>query len=115
MKNSYSLLLFLLSCIPFGSFASTTWKLQNVEYRVDTLSHVVIGPGTTQTTLMLEGPVKLRVFYTTTDMTNPNVNLKLIMGKIDSKIPEGPVAEKWTNYRTCRHPIMIRKTSILLV
>ena len=68
MKNSYSLLLFLLSCIPFGSFASTTWKLQNVEYRVDTLSHVVIGPGTTQTTLMLEGPVKLRVFYTTTDM-----------------------------------------------
>ena len=54
MKNSYSLLLFLLSCIPFGSFASTTWKLQNVEYRVDTLSHVVIGPGTTQTTLMLE-------------------------------------------------------------
>ena len=45
MKNSYSLLLFLLSCIPFGSFASTTWKLQNVEYRVDTLSHVVIGPG----------------------------------------------------------------------
>ena len=48
MKNSYSLLLFLLSCIPFGSFASTTWKLQNVEYRVDTLSHVVIGPGTTE-------------------------------------------------------------------
>ncbi|MCS2407552.1 hypothetical protein NXY31_26700 [Bacteroides salyersiae] len=31
--------------------------------------------------MMLEGPVKLRVFYTTTDMTNPNVNLKLIMGK----------------------------------
>ncbi|MCS2956221.1 hypothetical protein NXX53_01635 [Bacteroides salyersiae] len=58
MKNSYSLLLFLLSCIPFGSFASTTRKLQNIEYRVDTLSHVVIGPGTTQTTLMLEGPVK---------------------------------------------------------
>lgn len=81
MKKGYSLLLLLLSCIPLGSFASTTWRLQNVEYRVDTLSHVVIGPGTTQTTLMLEGPVKLRVFYTTTDMTNPNVNLKLIMGK----------------------------------
>ena len=81
MKNSYSLLLLLLSCIPSGSFASTTWKLQNVEYRVDTLTHVAIGPGTTQTTLMLEGPVKLRVFYTSTDMTDPNVNLKLIMGK----------------------------------
>ncbi len=81
MKNRYSLLLLLLSCIPLSSFASGTWKLQNVEYRVDTLSHIVIGPGTTQTTLALEGPVKLRVFYTTTDLTNPNVNLKLIMGK----------------------------------
>lgn len=81
MKNRYSLLLLLVSCFAFRSFASDTWKLQNVEYRVDTLSHVVIGPGTTQTTLLLEGPVKLRVFYTTTDMTDPNVNLKLIMGK----------------------------------
>lgn len=81
MINRYSLLLLLGSCLAFNSFASGTWKLQNVEYRVDTLSHVVIGPGTTQTTLMLEGPVKLRVFYTTTDLTDPNVNLKLIMGK----------------------------------
>ena len=81
MKNRYTLPLFLLSCLTFSSFASNTWKLQNVEYRVDTLSHIVIGPGTTQTILALEGPVKLRVFYTTTDMTNPNVNLKLIMGK----------------------------------
>ena len=23
------------------------------------------------------------------------------MTKIDSKIPEGPVAEKWTNYKAC--------------
>lgn len=81
MINRCSFILLLLSCIPFNSFASTIWKLQNVEYKVDTLSHVVIGPGTTQTTLALEGPVKLRVFYTTTDMTVPNVNLKLIMGK----------------------------------
>ena len=60
MKNRYSLPLFLLSCLTFSSFASNTWKLQNVEYRVDTLSHIVIGPGTTQTILALEGPVKLR-------------------------------------------------------
>ena len=43
MKNRYSLPLFLLSCLTFSSFASNTWKLQNVEYRVDTLSHIVIG------------------------------------------------------------------------
>ncbi|WP_353332256.1 phosphodiester glycosidase family protein [Bacteroides sedimenti] len=81
MINRCSFILLLLSCISSNSFSSVIWKLQNVEYKVDTLSHVVIGPGTTQTTLALEGPVKLRVFYTTTDMTVPNVNLKLIMGK----------------------------------
>lgn len=82
MKNRYFIILFLLSCITFNSFAQkTTWNLQGVEYSVDTLSHAVIGPGTTQTALALDGPVKLRVFYTTTDMANPNVSLKMIMGK----------------------------------
>lgn len=81
MKSKYSLTLLTVSCIIFSSFATTTWKLQNVEYSVDTLSHVLIGPGTTQTSLSLNGPVKLRVFYTTTDLTDPNVNIKVIMAK----------------------------------
>lgn len=81
MRNRCIFILLLLSCISSSSFASIIWKLQGVEYKVDTLSHVVIGPGATQTTLALVGPVNLRVFYMTTDMTDPNVNLKLIMGK----------------------------------
>ncbi|MEG2401922.1 MAG: phosphodiester glycosidase family protein [Muribaculaceae bacterium] len=98
MKNKYFLILLFLSCTAFYSFAikATTWDLQGIEYNVDTLSHAVIGPGTTSTALALTGPVKLRVFYTTTDMTNPNVNLKMIMGKdnliSNVKVPDMPAS-----------------------
>ncbi|MCK9311209.1 MAG: phosphodiester glycosidase family protein [Bacteroidales bacterium] len=81
MKNRCLFILLLLSCISFNTFGSIIWKLQDVEYKVDTFSYRVIGPGTTQTSLALQGPVNLRVFYMTVDMTDPNVNLKLIMGK----------------------------------
>lgn len=81
MTSRSHLLLLFLTCLTFNSSASTIWKLQNIEYHVDTLSCVMIGPGTTLTSLALEGPVKLRIFYTIADMSNPNVNLKLIMGK----------------------------------
>ena len=53
--------------------ANTTWTLQSKEYQVDTLYHATIGPGTTQTSLQLFGPSNLRVYYTVTDLTNPNV------------------------------------------
>ena len=74
-------LLIILSVVGANASAFTTWNLQGISYSVDTLSHVVIGPGTTQTTLALSGAVNLRVFYTTTDLTNPNVDLKIVMGK----------------------------------
>lgn len=54
-----------------------TWK----EYRVDTLYHAYIGPGTTQTSIKLAGPVNLRVFYTTTDLKNENVDVRAIKHK----------------------------------
>ena len=34
------------------------------------------------------------------------------MTKIDSKIPEGPVAEKWTNYKA--HTLSLRKAVSML-
>ena len=40
-------------------FASGTWILHGKEYRVDTLYHAYIGPGTTQTSIKLAGPVNL--------------------------------------------------------
>lgn len=65
--------------------ASTVWTLQGVEYRADTLKHVAVGPGTTLTVVDLSGPVKQRVFYTVTDLTDPNVEIRTICGKDDLK------------------------------
>ena len=65
--------------------ASTVWTLQGVEYKVDTLKHVAVGPGTTLTVVDLSGPVKQRVFYTITDLTDPNVEIKTICGKDNLK------------------------------
>lgn len=58
--------------------ASGNWTLQGTAYKVDTLSHVYIGPGTTETSLQLSGGSKLRIFYTTTDLTNPNVDVRAL-------------------------------------
>ena len=59
--------------------ANTTWTLQSKEYQVDTLYHATVGPGTTQTSLQLSGPSNLRVYYTVTDLTNPNVEMRVVM------------------------------------
>lgn len=67
----------LLSVVaPFMASASGQWTLQGNVYTVDTLYHAKVGPGTTQTSLKLSGPSALRVFYTTTDLTNPYVEMR---------------------------------------
>lgn len=58
--------------------ASGQWTLQDKVYTVDTLFHAKVGPGTTQTSLKLSGPSNLRVFYTVTDLTNPNVEMRVV-------------------------------------
>jgi len=79
MKKTIFLILAFISVL--GASASTTWDLQGVKYTVDTVYHAYIGPGTTQTELKLSGAVNLKVFYTTTDLTNDKVGLRVIMGK----------------------------------
>ena len=71
---------FLLSALllPFYSFGATTWNLNGNEFKVDTIQHVKIGPATTETSLSLSGPKNLRVFYTTTDLTNQNVDVRTV-------------------------------------
>jgi hypothetical protein len=56
--------------------ASGEWDLQGVKYVCDTLQHYPLGPGTTVTVVDLTGPVKQRVFYTTTDLNAPNLEIK---------------------------------------
>lgn len=45
---------------------------------MDTLYHATVGPGTTHTSLRLEGAYKLMVSYTTTDLTNPNIEMRTV-------------------------------------
>lgn len=74
------LLLMLGAATTMSVAAGTNWTLQSKAYTVDTLYHAKIGPGTTQTTLQLGGAQKLRVFYTTTDLTNPYVDIRVTKG-----------------------------------
>ena len=58
-----------------------TYSLRGVEYTVDTLFHAYVGPGTTQTSLLLQsGNKHLRVFYSQIDLSCPNVTLKAVSG-----------------------------------
>lgn len=60
------------------SYAETLqWELQGKTYNVDTVYHAKIGPGTTQTSLRLTGASVMNLFYTTTDLTNPNAELRV--------------------------------------
>lgn len=75
MKKSLILSLALIA--PLSMWASKQWTLQGNTYTVDTLYHAPVGPGTTQTSLHVEGAYVLNIFYTTTDLTHPNVEMRV--------------------------------------
>ena len=64
-----------------NSNAQTTWSILGKQYSVDTLYHATVGPGTTETELRIEsldGSSKKvnNIFYTVTDLSNPNVEMR---------------------------------------
>ena len=65
----------------FAADASTTVSLGGREFAVDTLFHAKVGPGTTQTSLNLTGPVTLKAFYLTIDRSTPGVSIRALSGK----------------------------------
>ena len=75
MKKLLYPLLFVC-CAFLSTHASSSISLNGEAYVVDTLFHNVVGPGSTQTSLWLHNDEhRLRVFYTTIDMTNPYLSL----------------------------------------
>lgn len=76
----------LLSAIQ-AAFArpATTWTVMGKELAVDTVKHCQLGPGTYVTILDLTGDHRQRVFFTTTDLGNPLVQIKTICGNNDLK------------------------------
>lgn len=75
-----SIFIIALLAAAFAGHASGTWTLQGAKYTVDTLAHYQIGPGTMLTSVKLTGAVTLKAWYTTTDLTNPKVAVKTVMG-----------------------------------
>lgn len=70
-------LILLAAIAPLSSWAAKEWTLQGNTYTVDTIYHAPVGPGTTQTSLRVVGAYNLNVFYTTTDLTHPNVEMRV--------------------------------------
>ena len=64
---------------------ASTWTVMGKEFAVDTVKHCQLGPGTSLTILDLTGDHRQRVFFTTTDLTNPLVQIKTICGNNDLK------------------------------
>lgn len=58
--------------------ASGTIDIKGSPYKLDTLYHATVGPGTTQTHLQLKGNYLLQVYYLTIDISNPRVSLRTV-------------------------------------
>ena len=75
-----------LFLIGLGSaFAGTQWEIRGKIYDVDTVLHEAAGSGTTLTKLVLSGPDSQNIFYTTTDLTDENVEVRVVKGKETAK------------------------------
>lgn len=74
-----------------SSNASETWELGPYLYEADTLFHVTTGPGITTTGIRLSstnGANKTNIFYSTIDLTNPNLELRGVQAKDDGDMVE---------------------------
>lgn len=63
--------------------AADRWNINGVDFTVDTLYTATVGPGTVETELCVVGPINgetktHKLFYTTVDLTNPNVEMRAV-------------------------------------
>ena len=70
-----------LAFTAINASASTEWTLQGNPYMVDTINHISVGPSTTLTKLRLTGTQKLDVVYTTTDLTDSILEMRVLKAK----------------------------------
>ena len=83
MNKKITTLFASLAMLASSAFASgnNTYDILGVTFKVDTLFHAKVGPGTTQTSLLFSGPsYNLRVFYLTVDLRTPNVAIRAVSG-----------------------------------
>ncbi|MDE6266048.1 MAG: phosphodiester glycosidase family protein [Muribaculaceae bacterium] len=63
---------------PLSAYASGKMTILGVEYRVDTVAHLKVGPGSTTTHLRLSGPNLIQAHYLTIDKSHPGVSLHAV-------------------------------------
>lgn len=98
MKKQLLLLSAAAVMSAISASAEGHWTLQDKAYTVDTLFHAKIGPGTTQTSLSLKGGSNLKIFYITTDLTDPNVDIRV--AQAGSKLTGGAKLSAMSNANT---------------
>lgn len=77
MNRIYITLLSMVVAV--SAMASGQWTIQGRTYTVDTLYHAQVGPGTTYTKVRATGYRNWNVFYSTTDLTAPYVEMRAVM------------------------------------
>ena len=84
-------LLILLFC-SIQIFSVVTLNIDGVIYTVDTLANYNVGPGTKYTSLRLQAAKRLDVYFLKTDLTNPYVSFKAVLGRDSIYTGEQPSA-----------------------
>ncbi len=84
------LFLSLATCAAMlSASASDTWQLGPYAYQADTLFHVTAGPGITTTGVRLSTNTnKTNIFYSTIDLTNPDLELRGVQAKDNGDVIE---------------------------
>lgn len=100
------LFLSLAACVSIlSASASGTWQLGPYAYSADTLFHATTGPGITTTGVRLSsanGANKTNIFYSTIDLTNPDLELRGVQAqdngdKVESVLSMGNRKNKQGN------------------
>ena len=73
-------------------YAADVLNIDGVNYSVDTLAFYKVGPGTTYTSLRLQAAKRLDVFFLKTDLTNPFISFKTVLGRDSIYTGEQPSA-----------------------
>lgn len=89
MKKQFLSLFACMAVLAAG--ATDTWTLGKYDYSADTLFHVTSGPGITTTGIRLSsanGANQTNIFYSTIDLTNPDLEIRGVQAKDNGDVVE---------------------------
>ncbi|MDO4511353.1 MAG: phosphodiester glycosidase family protein [Bacteroidales bacterium] len=84
MMNCKKIASLALACAAaLGAHASTEYNVRGTVFQTDTLFHAMLGPGTSQTSLLMRSADRrqMYVYYAKIDLTNPYISFSTVMGQ----------------------------------